>query len=70
MTKKEQQDIQLLVKVIRRAFANYMQSEGCSCCQNYDAHKEHKDILGKLLRVSKYKDGSGYNFNKFATKPV
>ena len=50
---------------VRRAVANYMRSEGCSCCQNYDAHKEHTEILGKLLKVKPYKDGSGYDFSKY-----
>lgn len=53
---------------IRRAVADYMRSEGCGCCGNYDAHLEHNARLGKLLRVPKYKDGSGYDFAKFRTK--
>ena len=55
---------------IRRAVADYMQSEGCSCCRNYEVHQEHKASLAKLLRVPKYKDGSGYNFGRFATEPL
>lgn len=58
------------LKEIRRALADYMQSEGCSCCQNIDAHNESKKVLAKLLRVPKYKDGSGYDFGKFATKVI
>lgn len=52
---------------IRKAVADYMRSEGCTCCQDYDAHKEHAARLGKLLRVPKYKDGSGYDFSKYQT---
>ena len=48
--------------------ANYMRSEGCGCCQDHDAHKEAEAVLGKMLKVPKYKDGSGYNFPKFRTK--
>lgn len=61
----------LLRRALRAAVADYMYSEGCSCCQNVDAHVEHKKELAKLLRVPKYPDGSGYDFNKFrsATKP-
>lgn len=55
-------------KKIRKAIANYMRSEGCSCCQDVDAHKEHTKILAKLLNVPMYKDKSGYNFHKFADK--
>jgi len=55
---------------IRRAVADYMQSEGCSCCQDRDAHELHKATLGRLLRAPKYSDGSGYDFNKVSTKPI
>lgn len=62
-------EIQELKKKLREAIANYMSSEGCSCCQNIDAHKEHTEQLAKILNVRKYKDGSGYNFSKYKTKP-
>jgi hypothetical protein len=50
---------------IRRAVANYMHSEGCSCCQDAEAHREHTAALAKMLRVPMFSDKSGYNFNKF-----
>ncbi len=53
------------IRAIRQAVADYMSSEGCSCCQDIDAHKEHEKILAKLLRVPLYSDGSGYDFFKF-----
>lgn len=52
---------------IRRAVADYMQSEGCSCCRNVDDHDAHKATLGQMLRVSKYSDGSGYDFSLYRT---
>jgi hypothetical protein len=55
-------------KKIRTMIADYMWSEGCSCCQNIDAHKEHTERLAKLLHVPKYSDGSGYDFSKFRSK--
>jgi len=55
-------------KKLREAVANYMRSEGCSCCQDRDAHQEHKELLGKLLNVPKYSDGSGREFSKYQTK--
>lgn len=55
-------------KKIRTALADYMSSEGCSCCGDYSAHKEHANQLGKLLGVPKYSDGSGYDFSKYKTK--
>lgn len=62
MTKKEFKN-----KVLE-AVANYMWSEGCSCCRDIDAHKEHKEALAKLLDVLPHEDNSGYDFSKFATK--
>jgi hypothetical protein len=53
---------------IRQALADYMYSEGCSCCCRTDAHVEAKERLAKMLRVPKYKDGSGYDFYRFRTK--
>lgn len=53
---------------IRTAVADYMRSEGCSCCQDTEAHKEHKARLAKLLHVAKYEDQSGFNFPKYQTK--
>lgn len=54
-------------KKIREALANYISSEGCDCCRGYD-HEQHADVLGKLLNIPKYSDGSGYNFYKYKTK--
>ena len=57
-------------KMMRRMVADYMQSEGCSCCQNHDEHAKHKAALAKILNVKKYSDGSGYDFTRYATKPI
>jgi hypothetical protein len=56
------------ISEIRTAIADYMESEGCSCCRDNDAHKEHKERLGKMLQVKKYSDRSGYNFSIYKTK--
>lgn len=50
---------------LREAIANYMYSEGCSCCQDRDAHIEHTKVLAELLNVPMYDDKSGYDFSKF-----
>lgn len=55
-------------KQVRQAVADYMRSEGCSCCRNVSAHKENEKRLAKLLNVPGYPDGSGYDFGKFETK--
>lgn len=54
-------------KQIREAVANYMKSEGCSCCQG-DDHYEHEVAIAKLLGIKKYADESGYDFSKHETK--
>jgi hypothetical protein len=53
---------------IRRAVADYMNSEGCSCCRAQERHDENKERLGKMLKVPKYSDGSGRDFDRFRTK--
>lgn len=57
-----------LLKQLRQAVADYMQSEGCSCCRDDEAHTEHEERLGQLLHVKKYKDGSGYDFRSYRSK--
>lgn len=52
---------------LRRAVADYMYSEGCSCCEHPD-HKADEEVLAKLLNVPKHCDGSGYNFDKYQTE--
>jgi len=53
-----------ILKQIREAVANYMSSEGCSCCEHRD-HEEHKRVLAKILNVPQYADKSGYDFHRF-----
>lgn len=50
---------------IKEAIANYMRSEGCSCCRDIEAHEKNKERIAKLLHIKKYSDGSGYDFTKF-----
>ena len=52
---------------IRRALADYIRSEGCDCCRNQPAHDEAEKRLGKLLKVKKYADGSGYDFHSYSS---
>lgn len=59
----------IILDTVRRAVADYISSEGCSCCQNVNEHKKHAEALGKLLLVDQYSDKSGYNFNKYKTVP-
>lgn len=53
---------------VRTALADYIASEGCSCCQDKEEHQRAAESLAKLLKVPKYKDGSGYDFTKFKSK--
>jgi hypothetical protein len=52
------------LKRIRVAVANYMRSEGCSCCRSSD-HDKNREVLAKLLRVRKYQDW--YDFTRYET---
>jgi len=65
---EEEKELKEFKKKIREALANYMSSEGCGCCGDYDGHNKHKEVLAKLLRVSKFSDGSGYDFSKYKSK--
>ena len=50
--------------VLRQAVADYLGSEGCSCCEG-DAHGEHRERLAKLLGIRK-KD-NWYDFTPYRT---
>jgi hypothetical protein len=52
---------------VRQAVADYMRSEGCSCCRNEEAHKAAQTALAALLDVPAYTDGSGFDFSLFRT---
>lgn len=54
--------------LIRQALANYIASEGCGCCENYEMHREAAAELAELLDVPKHDGGSGYDFLKFKRK--
>lgn len=54
-----------LKEQLRKAVADYMRSEGCSCCQDVEAHRRHTKRLAELLDVPAYDDNSGYNFSQF-----
>lgn len=56
------------IDLIREAIADYMKSEGCSCCRDYEAHEKHTNRLGELLNIPKYDDDSGYDFSMFTSK--
>ena len=57
----------LLLSDVRRAVADYMYSEGCSCCRSSN-HDENGEWLAKLLKVKKYADKSGYDWFKYRSK--
>ena len=68
MTKKE-------VEAMRTAVANYMRSEGCSCCQDYENHPKHKAVIALLLGIKPRfdehdveKEEPWFDFSAYATK--
>lgn len=61
------QEKQALKERIRTAVADYIKSEGCSCCRGSD-HDKHQTILARLLDVPRYSDDSGNNFVLFRSE--
>lgn len=60
-------DLKAFRKQIREAIADYMRSEGCDCCR-HSSHGKHAERIAKLLRVPKYADSSGFDFQRFRSK--
>jgi hypothetical protein len=54
---------------LRTAVADYMFSEGCNCCRG-DEHEKHGEAIAKLLGVSPFDDGSGYDFSPYRTAAI
>ncbi len=67
MKTKKQMTVAKLRRLLRQAVADYIGSEGCSCCRGND-HDAHRARLGELLGVPKYPDGSGHDFGRFRPK--
>jgi hypothetical protein len=55
------------IKKLRSLIADYISSEGCSCCRG-ENHNIHKKRIAELLKVPMYKDKSGYNFGKYESR--
>lgn len=46
---------------IKYMVAEYMASEGCSCCES-SSHESDGEVLCEALGMPKFDDGSGYDF--------
>lgn len=54
---------------LRQAVADYMESEGCSCCRDHEAHPLHRKRLAELLSVPPHKDDPDYyDFSPYRTE--
>lgn len=58
-------DISVSVAEVRQAFADYYRSEGCTCCEDTEAHSKAEQKLAELLQPDRYDDG--FNWIKYAT---
>ena len=57
-----------LLADIRQAVADYIATEGCSCCRDTDGHDKAMERLGKLIRMKKYDDNSGFDYSRYRSK--
>ena len=48
---------------VKKAFSDYVKSEGCSCCRDTEAHEKAAAKIAAALGFEKYADGSGFDFN-------
>jgi hypothetical protein len=61
-------DLHSFIAEIRKTFAEYNASEGCSCCRDSESHTKASIKLAELLDAESYADGSGINWNKYLIK--
>ena len=57
-----------LLADIRQAVADYIATEGCSCCRDTDGHDKAMERLGKLIKMKKYDDNSGFDYGRYRSK--
>ena len=57
-----------LRRELRKAFADYMASEGCSCCRNEEEHGASEMRIAKLLKMKLYSDDSGIDYARYQAK--
>lgn len=55
----------VFVKEVRQCLADYMSHVDRGYSHNYNKLCDSEERLAKLLKVEKYKDGSGFNFSKY-----
>lgn len=65
---KRGRDLKKQLEEVRTAVADYISTEGCTCCQDYEGHKQAMNRLGEALNLPKYPDGSGYDIYQFRSK--
>jgi hypothetical protein len=53
------------IRGIRAAVARYMQSEGCTCCEDIHEHEKNTRELAGLLQVPLRGDELGYDFRRY-----
>lgn len=59
-----------VLAAVRTAVADYMYSEGCSCCRDMDAHPKHAKRLAELLGVPVHPEQDDWHdFSPYRSKP-
>lgn len=56
------------ISQVRTAFADYVKTEGCGCCEDGEGHNAAMEKIAPLLEIEKYEDGSGYDTYKYGSK--
>ncbi|MCK9273349.1 hypothetical protein M0P65_07475, partial [Candidatus Gracilibacteria bacterium] len=70
LIKKKSDTKSIEIVKIRQAFADYVATEGCSCCRDIDGHEKALKQIATLLKMKKYKDGSGYDYSRYKSKEL
>lgn len=62
------EELRIWITEVRRAFADYYVSEGCSCCRDHDKHEAAEERLAELLNPKRYDDDSGFNWHEYSSE--
>jgi hypothetical protein len=59
---RERDELATKLAEVRAEMVRYTKSEGCSCCQDKEAHTDAASKLGALLGFKRYHDSSGVDW--------
>ncbi len=66
--KRADERVEAMRERVRTALVAYIDSEGCDCCRDREAHSKAETQLAELLGTPRYDDDSGWDWSAAAIR--